>query len=99
MAFVRGLRLNPHLYAIVLDGVFAAIDVAPVFHPLTNLDMSDLADLLQVIQVRVLSFLERRGVIESRHKLTLLDDGFADREPTLFCLITSCVSSRVGHYG
>ena len=84
------LRLNPHLHAILLDGVFVADNGSPVFHPLLHLDDSDLADLLQVIRVRVLGFLERRGimvlqpllgVVESRHELTLLDDDFAEREP------------------
>ena len=77
------LRLNPHLHAILLDGVFATDNGSPVFHPLTHLDDSDLADLLQVIRVRLLNFLQRRGVIENRDELTLLDDDFAEREPAL----------------
>jgi len=66
-----------------------------------HLDDSDLADLLQVIRVRVLNVLERRGVIESRHELTLLDDAkewskdhddFAEREPALAQLASAAVS-------
>ena len=49
------LRLNPHLHALLLDGVFVADNGSPVFHPLTHLDDSDLADLLQVIRVRLVS--------------------------------------------
>jgi len=30
------LRLNPHLHAIVLDGVFATDNGSPVFHPLLH---------------------------------------------------------------
>jgi hypothetical protein len=84
-----------------LDGVFVPDNGAAVFHPLANLDTSDLADLLQVIRVRVLSFLERQSVIESRHELTLLDDaeewlknhdGFAEREPALAQLTSAAVS-------
>ena len=86
------LRLNPHLHAIVLDGVFATDNGSPVFHSLLHLDDSDLADLLQVIRVRVLNVLERRGVIESRHELTLLDDDFAEREPALAQLASAAVS-------
>ena len=56
------LRLNPHLHTIVLDGVFVADNGSPVFHPLTHLDDSDLANLLQVIRVRLVNFLLRRGV-------------------------------------
>jgi len=63
-----------------------------LFHPLTNLNTSDLADLLQVIRVRVLRFLERRGVIENRRELTLLDDDFADREPALAQLAAAAVT-------
>ncbi len=71
------LRLNPHLHAILLDGVFVAGNGSPVFHPLTHLDDSDLADLLQVIRVRLVSFLLRRDVIEGRQELMLLNDDFA----------------------
>ena len=51
-----------------------------------------MADLLQVIRVRVLNRLERRGVIEDRAGLTLLDDGFAEREPALAKLAAAAVS-------
>ena len=57
-----------------------------------HLDDSDLADLLQVIRVRVLGFLERKGIIESRHELTLLDDDFAERDPALAQLAAAAVS-------
>jgi hypothetical protein len=86
------LRLNPHLHAILLDGVFATDNGSPVFHPLTHLDDSDLADLLQVIRVRLVNFLLRRGIIEGRHELTLLDDDFAEREPALAQLATAAVA-------
>ena len=65
---------------------------APVFHPLPHLDTSDLADILQVIRVRILKHLERRGVIETRHELTLLDDEFAEREPALAQLAAAAVT-------
>ena len=63
---------------------------SPVFHSLTHLDDSDLADLLQVIRVRLVNFLLRRGVmvlrpllgvVEGRQELILLNDDFAEREP------------------
>jgi hypothetical protein len=86
------LRLNPHLHAIVLDGVFVADNGSPVFHPLTHLDDSDLADLLQVIRVRLVNFLLRRGVIEGRQELMLLNDDFAEREPALAQLAAAAVT-------
>ena len=61
------LRLNPHLHVILLDGVFAAEQGSPVFHPLSRLDDSDLADLLQVIRVRLLNFLLRISPIVNSH--------------------------------
>ena len=85
------LRLNPHLHAILLDGVFANSG-SPVFHPLPYLDDSDLADLLQVIRVRLLNFLQRRGVIESRDELRLVDDDFAERDPALAQLAAAAVT-------
>ncbi len=95
------LRLNPHLHAILLDGVFVAGNGSPVFHPLTHLDDSDLADLLQVIRVRLVSFLLRRdvmvlrpllGVVEGRQELMLLNDDFAEREPALAQLAAAAVA-------
>ena len=86
------LRLNPHLHAIVLDGVFAADNGSPVFHPLTHLDDSDLADLLQVIRVRLVNFLLRCGVVEGRQELILLNDDFAEREPALAQLAAAAVA-------
>ena len=98
------LRLNPHLHAILLDGVFVPDSGTPVFHPLPHLDTSDLADVLQVIRVRILKYLERRGVmvlrpllgvVESRHELTLLDDDFVEREPALAQLASAAVTGLV----
>lgn len=86
------LRLNPHLHTIVLDGAFVADNGSPVFHPLTHLDDSDLADLLQVIRVRLVNFLLRRGVIEGRQELILLNDDFAEREPALAQLAAAAVA-------
>jgi len=95
------LKLNPHLHTILLDGVFVADDGSPVFHPLPQLHDSDLADLLQVIRVRLVNFLLRRGIIESRQELTLLDDAeewlknhddFADHEPALAQLAAAAVT-------
>ena len=37
--------------------------------------------MLQTIRVRVLGYLEKRGVIESRRQRVLIDDGSAANEP------------------
>jgi len=87
------LRLNPHLHAIVLDGVYALDDAGTsVFHPLPSLDTEDVADVLQVVRIRLLNLLERQGVIEDRSELALLDDGLAEREPALAQLAAAAVS-------
>src|SRR5512142_2115096 len=67
-------RLDPHLHAVVLDGVFVPNNDSVVFHPLARLDDADIADLLQVIRVRVVNLLVRRGIVEHRDELTLLDN-------------------------
>ena len=96
------LRLNPHLHSLALDGVYVANDEgAPArgagcprsgSHPLPGLDSMDVAELLQVVRVRVLRFLERRGVIEEASGLTVLPDDLADREPALAQLAAASVS-------
>ena len=87
------LRLNPHWHVILLDGVFAPDPQgALVFHPLPSLDDSDLADLLQVIRVRVLGYLERRAVIENPTEFTVLGDTLAEREPALAQLAAAAIS-------
>ncbi len=52
-------------------------------HALPALDTAGVANLLQVIRVRVLAFLRRRSVIEAGDELTLCDDAHAAREPAL----------------
>jgi hypothetical protein len=87
------LRLNPHLHTLALDGVFVpGEDGTPVFQPLPRLESTDVADLLQVVRVRLLAFLIRRGVIEDDDALTVLPDALAEREPALAQLAAAAVS-------
>jgi hypothetical protein len=88
------LRLNPHLHAIVVDGVFSANSDSVVFHPLKSLLDSDVADLLQVIRVRVVNWLVRKGVVEDRDELTLLDNT-DDADPGLTQLAIAAVSGSI----
>jgi hypothetical protein len=78
----------------VVDGVFSANSDSVVFHPLARLDDSDVADLLQVIRVRVVNWLVRRGVVESRDELTLLDNA-DDADPSLTQLADAAVSGSI----
>lgn len=87
------MKLNPHIHAIFVDGVFATLpDGKPVFHALPRLSTEEVGDLLQVVRARVLAHLVRRGIIEPGSELTVLDDGFAEREPALAQLAAAAVS-------
>jgi hypothetical protein len=87
------LRLNPHWHSLALDGVFVPGDGGELeFHALPSLSNTDVAELLQTIVARVLAYLEKRGVIESRHEPVLLDDGSAEREPALAALAAAAVA-------
>jgi hypothetical protein len=87
------LRLNPHWHAIFLDGVFrAGTDGKPEFIALPRLATDDVADLLQVIRVRIVRMLARRGVIEAAPELLVLDDGLAERDPALAQLAAAAVA-------
>jgi Putative transposase. len=89
------LKLNPHWHGLFVDGVFGKqTDGSPVFHPLPRLATEEVGDLLQVVRVRILSYLARRGVIEAGPELTVLDDGFAEREPALAQLAAASVAHR-----
>jgi hypothetical protein len=62
------------------------------FHALPSLSNIEVAELLQIIVARVLAFLEREGVIESREEPALLDDGSAEPESALAVLAAAAVS-------
>ena len=91
------LRLNPHFHSIVLDGVFVPNDDGELeFHALPSFSNTDVAELLQTIRARVLAYLEKRGVIESRREPVLIDDGSADREPALAALPALAAAAVAG---
>jgi hypothetical protein len=48
--------------------------------------------VLQVVRVRILRSLERRGVIEASPEATVVDDGLAEREPALALFAAAAVS-------
>jgi hypothetical protein len=92
------LKLNPHLHAVVLDGVFVAApnagDGKPVFHSLPRISDVAVADLLQVIRARLLRFLVRRRVVEddAEGKNRFLADDLQEREPALAQLAAAAVA-------
>src|SRR5690606_16420948 len=87
------LKLNPHLHVVFLDGVYArAADGGLVFRALPRLSTSDVADVLQIARVRILRYLERRGVVQVDEESTRLHDELSEREPALAQLARAAVS-------
>jgi hypothetical protein len=87
------LKLNPHLHVVFLDGVYArAADGGLVFRALPHLSTSDVADVLQIARVRILRYLERRGVVQVDEASTRIDDELSEREPALAQLARAAVS-------
>ena len=99
------LRLNPHIHAALLDGVFTeGADGELSFHALPRLRTEELADVLQIVRVLILRLLVRRGVVQGEPELTVappqraqgspgapVDDDLAEREPALAQLASSAV--------
>jgi hypothetical protein len=83
------LKLNPHWHGLFVDGVYVKQADG---HPLPLLCTEEVGDLMQVVRARILSHLARRGIIEASDDLTVLNDGFAEREPALAQLAAASVA-------
>ena len=61
------LRLNPHFHSLYVDGVYVpdAGGGAPVFHPTPPPEQDDIEAVVHRAAVRIVRFLEKRGVIAS----------------------------------
>jgi hypothetical protein len=91
------LKLNPHLHAVFLDGVYVpGVDGAPEFRALPRLSTSGVADALQVARARILRYLERRGVIaldsDADSDVLCVSEELAERDPALAQLAAAAVS-------
>jgi len=76
------MRLNPHLHVVALDGLYVAgPDGQPVFRALGHLKTDEVADVVQVVKIRVLKALSRRGVV--RDSLDVLEWTTPSRIATL----------------
>jgi hypothetical protein len=63
--FGAALKLNVHGHALVLDGVFAeGGDGSVTFHPLPPLGDDDVAAVLATVRHRIVSLLQRRGLLD-----------------------------------
>jgi hypothetical protein len=88
------LRLNPHFHAVFLDGVFTDGEGKPTFHELPRLRTAEVADLLQVVRVRILRHLARRGLVVVERDALEVHDDLAQRDPPLAQLAAAAVSGR-----
>lgn len=89
------LKLNPHLHALFLDGVYHQLGDGdkPTFAALPRLSTSEVADVVQGIRVRILGHLVRHGVVKADAETTTWgDDGLAEGEPVLAELAAAAVS-------
>ena len=86
------LRLNPHFHLVALDGVYVLEEGTPVFHQLPRLESSEVADVLQIAQVRILRCLSKHGVVEWGEEPRVLDD---DSDDPMKQLSAAAVSGRV----
>ena len=80
------MKLNPHLHAIALDGVYVGGpdgDGTPRFRELPRLKTEEVGDVMQVARVRILRFLARRGVVRVSAEALQIDDELGVRDPVL----------------
>jgi hypothetical protein len=72
--FGSALNLNPHFHSLLLDGVYAQADGAPIFLPAPELTDDDVRRIVETTAHRVLRMLERRGILEPGELDPLADD-------------------------
>jgi hypothetical protein len=91
--FGGSLNLNPHLHALVLDGVFAKAETGGVvFHPAPPVTDLDVAEVLATIEPGIVRLLDRRG--RGDHDDTAVDP-LAEQAPVLAGLAAASVQGRV----
>ena len=85
------LKLNPHLHCVFLDGVYVLDpEGKPTFHALPGLTTAEVGDVLQVVRVRLVRYLQRQGVLAA--DATGVEDGdLAEREPVLSQIAAAAV--------
>ncbi len=70
------LRLNPHVHAVFLDGVYSDGGENVTFHPLGRLSTAEVEGVLEDAVARMTRYLQRRGLLEEEND----DDTDSDRE-------------------
>lgn len=93
--FGAALNLNVHVHALVLDGVLAErSDGTVMFHPLPPPSNSDVAAVLAVVRHRILSLLQRRGLLGAADGF-VAPDALAEEAPVLAGISAASVVGSV----
>ena len=58
------LRLNPHVHAMFLDGVYSDGGDRVTFHPLVRLSTAEVEGVLEDAVLRMTRYLRRRGLLD-----------------------------------
>ena len=88
------LNANTHFHALVLDGVYtlpSALAV-PTFHPATRITDAEVAELLKVIQSRVLRLCRSRGLLGEEGELDVSE--FAEEQGLLPLFCAASIQGR-----
>jgi hypothetical protein len=70
------LKLNPHLHACFLDGVYREKDDELEFHGLAHLSTRDVASVLERTRDRIKKYLRRRDLLQEGDESAEADDTF-----------------------
>jgi hypothetical protein len=94
------LRLNPHVHAIFLDGLYApdGDGKGQMFHPAPGPSQHDIEQVVQRTSKRILRFLQRRGVITlvsvpgDGEVTVVADEAMGEKDPLLAKLLAAATA-------
>jgi hypothetical protein len=94
------LRLNPHVHAIFLDGLYApdGDGKGQMFHPAPGPSQHDVEQVVQRTSKRILRFLQRRGVITlvtapgDGEVTVVADETMGEKDPLLAKLLAAATA-------
>jgi hypothetical protein len=93
--FGGALNLNPHIHALVLDGVFAKDPAGALnFQPAARLTALDVAEVLATVEPRIKRLLDRRGLGEGDDNGSA-SDAWAEEAPVLAGLAAASVQGTL----
>ena len=94
------LRLNPHVHALFLDGLYApdGDGRGQMFHPAPGPSQHDVEQVVQRTSKRILRFLQRRGVISlvtapgDGEVTVVADESMSEKDPLLAKLLAAAMA-------